>query len=324
MYFYLIGTDYKTMPFDAREELYRQRNAIIAFWAEQAPHRAAILTTCNRVEIYAFASTFSEAQMRINAFFRMFPKLSGKTSVTYGYQSIFKHMLRLACGLESQLLGEVQIFQQLETWQNQSGFAPELRLLIRKAIYQGKDIRSRCGLFILENNIATIVYSHMEKNLENTFRYNVLVLGTGKIAELFSAFRPAKARLYFAAHKNFAKAELLAQQAEGKAISLPETFEIALNADVLIGATSSPHFLLGFEDLAAIARLRTKPLYIYDLALPRDIEPKAATLPGVILHNLHTLRHLFEENNFRIKEKIRLAEYLCDQDMVAQEEEVYA
>lgn len=323
MYFYLIAADYKTVPFDSREELYRQRRAITAFWQQQASHQAAMLATCNRIEIYALAGNFSEAQMRINAFLRMFPELSGRALVIYGRQQVFRHLLRLACGIESQLQGEVQILQQLEAWYNQNSFEPGLKGLIRDAVYRAKDIRNRCGLFSPENNIAAIIYHDIERNLVNIFRYNVVVLGTGKIAELFSASRPQQARLYFAGHKNFSKAKLLAQQAEGKVISLPEAFEIASNADVLIGATSSPHFLLSSGDLSSIVRLRTRPLYIYDLALPRDIEPEAAMLPGVVLRNLDTLHYLFEENNFRIREKIKLAEYLCNQDRVAHEEMIY-
>lgn len=327
MIFYLIAADYKTASFEIREELYRQRRAITAFWAALAPQQSAVLTTCNRIEIYAVARNFSEARRQTSVFMKNFVGFSGNSRMVYAKESVFTHILRLACGLESQLQGELQIVEQLESWLCKGSFAQNLRGLFQRALNLSKEIRSRCGLDISRNNLATIVYSDIKKHLDNDGRYDIIILGTGKIAELFAEFRPENARLYFAAHRNFLKAKLLAQQAKAEAILLHE-IRVAnapvLAADILIGATSSPHQVLDFDDASRIIKLRKKPLYVYDLALPRDIDPRVAQLPGVILQNLDSLQLLFADENSRIKERIGLAEYLCGEAIKSHQEVAYA
>ena len=106
---------------------------------------------------------------------------------------------------------------------------------------------------------------------------------------------------------------MLAIQVEGQALRLEKISEIIETADVLISATASPHLVLNFHELTAFVRQRTKLLYVYDLALPRDIDSRCEGLPGVCLQNLETLRSAFETENVRIKDKINLARYLCEE-----------
>ena len=323
MIFYLISADHKTASFEMRENLYRQRRAIAAFWAQQQPQEGAVLVTCNRIEIYALASSLPEMQKKIGLFYERFPGFLENSVVVYDYQNIFMHLLRVASGLESQLQGELQIFEQLQAWQKQGGFVPALKELICSALDQSRQVRSRCGLNVSIFNLASIVYADIERHLGNAARYSIVILGTGKIAELFSNLRPQNALLYFAAHRNYSKAQQLAQKAGGKAISLNEIINIGAAVDVLIGATASSHSVLSLEDVSSIIKLRRKPLYVYDLAIPRDIEPRCVQLPGVILQNLDTLNRLFEEVSSRIKDKIGLAEYLCGEKIFAQQESLY-
>ena len=313
MIFYLIGADYKTATFETRESLYIQRKAIAAFWSDTLPRQAAVLITCNRIEIFALAGGVTEAKERLAQFFKRFPQFLGNSFVIFGYQAVCMHALRLATGLESQLQGELQIAGQLDDWYRQEGFPPALKSLIQSALSRGRQIRSRTGLDVSSNNIATIVYKDIQKRLGDNLQYNAVILGTGKIAELFSRFHPENARLIFAAHRNFSKAQLLAIQVEGQALRLEKISEIIETADVLISATASPHLVLNFHELAALVRQCTKLLYVYDLALPRDIDSRCEGLPGVCLQNLETLRSTFETENKRIKDKINLARYLCEE-----------
>lgn len=314
MIFYLIGADYKTTAFKIRESLYKQRKAIAAFWSDTLPRQAAVLITCNRIEIYALAGGMPEARERLARFFERFPQFLGNSFVIFGYQAVFMHALRLATGLESQLKGELEIAGQLDAWQGQESFPPVLKSLIQSALSRGKQIRSRSGLDISANNIALIVYKDIQKRLGDSIRYNVVILGTGKIAELFSQFHPENAWLIFAAYRNFSKAQLLAIQVKGEAVRLEKISEIIVTADVLISATASPHAVLNFDQLAVFARQRKKTLYVYDLAIPRDIDPRCEGLSGVYLQNLETLGRAFEVENERIKDKINLARYLCEED----------
>lgn len=314
MIFYLIAADYKTASLEARERLYRRKAAIAEFWETLSPQQAAMLITCNRIEIYAFAPDSGEARGNIRRFLGRFPEFNGNSSVFLGYTAIFTHAVRLAAGLESQLQGEPQILGQLETWLDKGLFATPLREMIAAAIAKGRDIRRRCGLSGATGSLAAMVYGDIARRLGNAGHHEIVILGTGKVAELFAASRPGNARLTFASHRNFSRAAALARRSEGNAIPLEEIARAASAADVLVGATASPHAVLGARAVAGFVASRAKALHIYDLSVPRSVDPCCASLPGVVLENLDTLRGLFAEENARVSENVRLAGYLCAEE----------
>lgn len=324
MTFYLIGADYKTLSLEAREALYKQRKSIIEFWAAHAFQQAAMLATCNRIEIYGVAKDYVDAERYIWLFRSRFPVFSVSGYAAFGERDVFKHALRVACGLESQLKGELEILQQLEAWCKHDSFPLAIRELIQKTICAGREIRHRAGLNLVRHNVATIVLDDITRNHVKDDDFEAVILGTGKIAELFSVFSPKQAHIYFAAHRNFSKAKLLAQAIGGEAISLKEMAHFIAKVDVVISATRSPHFVLGQNTIAQIILKREKPLYLYDLGIPRDIDPKAGLLPGVVLQNLDDLQPLFEEYNALIRNELNAAEYLCEEAIKSHQEAVYA
>jgi len=117
------------------------------------------------------------------------------------------------------------------------------------------------------------------------------------IAELFARYKPQGARLYFAAHKNILKARELAGQSQGHALALKDLPELLLKADVLVSATSSPHRIFSKDYFSRIAALRERELHIYDLALPRAVDPEAKNIDGIVLNNIDDLSGIFEKHN---------------------------
>jgi glutamyl-tRNA reductase len=207
----------------------------------------------------------------------------------------------------------MQIVHQLGHWLGEERFPWALRQLVLQAIVLSKDIRATSGLVQEEAAMARLVFTDLSKILSNLGRLEIVVAGTGKVAELFSLFHPAQAHLYFASGKNFAQAQLLAQRCQGTAISLPEVPGVLLAADVLIAATSSPHFVFSATSLSEIAAQRKKQLFIYDLALPRDVEPKAAGISGVLLKNLDHLKESYELLNRNLTLQLELAQSLIEE-----------
>ncbi len=214
--------------------------------------------------------------------------------------------------------------QQLERWSSQDCFLPLLKGLVEKALFLGRQIRQQSGLNQPGANIATLVFDDLIRNLGQDDILKILVLGTGKIAELLFLCRPQNVYFYFAGYRNFERAKFLAQQAGGQAIPLKEIDKVICKVDAIISATSSPHLLVYAKDLSVASCQREKPFLLYDLAIPRDIEPKAGKLPGVMLKNLDDLGAVFEEYNFSIRDKIKLAEYLCNEAIKATQEKIYA
>lgn len=310
MYFYLTGIDYKTAPLGALESVCRSRRRLSGFLAGYKLHETAMLRTCNRIEIYGVASNADEAFTRIKELSRAFPEFYSHAYTKYTEREVFCHALRLASGLESWLQGETAILRQLKSWRQQETFPSALAGLWDEVISLSEGIRQRSGLNLEADNIANIVFHDLNKRISPGVAIRAIVMGTGKIAELIAKYRPSRVSLDFVAHKNYLKAESLARESSGRAFLIKDLPRIINDADVLISATSSPHTLLYKADFASLGGNRERALYVYDLALPRDVEPGVRDIPFVSLQDLSDLSIVIAEYNKRNTEKINLASYL--------------
>lgn len=297
MNFFYLGIDHKTVPIDIREAAYGKRKEISAFWEDRASGQTAMLSTCNRFEIYGVAQDAFEAKARIDIFKSRFGKLFNSSYFIYGSDNVFRHLVRLAAGLESQIKGESQISAQLSSWAGQESFPEKLATMTYDALLLSHEIRSASGLKLHENNIATLLYEYILKMNDSDDLLNIVVAGTGNIARLFADYKPKETRLYFAAHKNIFKAHKLAEQSQGHALLLRDLPELLLKTDILISATSSPHRIFSKDYFSRIAALREKELRIYDLAVPRAVDPEAKNIDGIILNNIDDLSGIFEKYN---------------------------
>jgi len=286
MTFYLIGIDHKIAPIDIREAVYWKREKIAEFWADYTACRIAVFSTCNRMEIYGIAKNTPEAKEAVSIFKKRFSEYFADSYIIYGEKNIFRHLVRLAAGLESQIKGELQIFSQLGTWAGREDFPQALGRLVHEALLAGLEIRTRASLNRPENNIAALLYKNLLEHNQSDNLLNIAVVGTGKIAELLAHYKPQGTRLYFAAHKNIIKAQELARISQGTALWLKELPGLLLNADVLISASSCPHMVFNKNYFLKIAALRDRELYIYDLAVPRNVSPDVKSVNGVILKNI--------------------------------------
>lgn len=286
MSFYLIGIDHKKTPIGIREAAHWKRAEVAEFLSKLPAGRATILSTCSRFEIYGVTKDPFSAGVIVDLLKDKFRPLFNNAYAKYGQEKVFKHLVRLAAGLESQIRGELQIYSQLGAWAGQDDLPPKLAGLAHDALLAAHDVRMKNGFNKPDSNIAVFVYKKILSEIHPNKLLDIVVIGTGKIAELFAAYKPQGVRLYFAAHKNILKAEGLARKAQGKALFLKELPECLKTADVLISATASPHRVFDKNYFLKIAASRKQELYIYDLALPRDVAPVVKSIDGIILKNI--------------------------------------
>lgn len=311
MNFYLIGIDYLSASLKIREEISLRRKEILDFWQARKPRETAILSTCNRMEIYGVVKDLDGALMEISVFKQRFGGLFENAYIRFGKTEIFEHLLRLACGLESQLVGELQILQQLKAWSVQGLLPQPLSELLEQILPLAEDIRRQAGLNRGEINIVNIVLEDLKKRIGVKSAMEIIVVGTGKIAQLIALYRPKNIRLHFVSHKRRLQAQLLAERAGGEIREISDLPNLLLTVDSLISATSSPHFVISEKHFLMRSSKRQRPIYLYDLAIPRDIEPQVSHLPGVFLQNLNDLGPVFEQNNQLRQSEISLAKYLA-------------
>lgn len=311
MNFYLIGIDYKNTCLEIREEAFRLRKQIAGFWERFPDSCAAAFSTCNRLEIYLEDKDLIRLARRLDLFRESFAPLFKNAYLITRKKEIFSHFLRVATGLESQLRGEPQISQQLEYWRSQNALPEGLDKIAQEAIVAAARIREITGLNAKAHNLADIVLEDIRSEF-TSLPIKVIIAGTGKIAEAFSRKETSEIKLIFAAHKNYSRAKELAAQSGAQAVSLKEIPGLLSEAQVLISATSSPHFIFWKRDFRA-AGARDKKLFLYDLAFPRDIEPQATDTPAIVLKTPADLEEAFRRNNLRLRQELSFAEYLVRQ-----------
>lgn len=320
MHFYLIANTYNKTGLKLLDKFSRQRKALENFVGSNYSGRAGLFFTCNRIELYGVAQDRASALKDINLFACNFPALFERAEVKLGSEEVLRHFLSLACGLYSQLKGEIQILEQISAWVENRDNPQQLRDLWRKVLLLTRDIRREAGLSDQGLNVVDVIFKDIEKQVGLNKHLDIVILGTGKIALLIPAgfarndtIDINNVNFSFIAHKNFSKAQELAKRSGGQAFDWDVLDHLLIKADVLISATRSPHYVLSKDKLLNIVSKRKNKLLIYDLALPLDIDPEVATIEGIKLQNTEDLDVIFAELNAVNIDKIKLAEYLVEE-----------
>lgn len=315
MTFFSLGVNYKIIPYKKREALYRLRRVIEEYWKRKAPGSVSTLATCNRIEIHGIAHSEKWINSIIGDFLDKYPQFK-EAHIAYGRKEIFKRGLRLACGLESQLKGEYQILWQIEKWTKEEDFPGLLLALWENIIEVSKKIRKYAGLDKNRINIAILLFDEFEKHILLKRKKRVMVIGTGKIAELIACSSPKNVHLLFAARKNYARAKKLAQLAEGEALLFDEIPDKLIEVDAVISATSSVHYVLKPNHFKEALKKRKSLLYIYDIAVPSDVAPDVSLIPFIRVVTLDDLVEKFNQKDNSIFKQIEFAAELIEKEML--------
>jgi glutamyl-tRNA reductase len=307
-----VGLDHTTAGIELRERLAFASAEIpaalrqLANPAEAGLEQAAILSTCNRVELYAVTrvrASRTELTAWLARYHGLKPdELSGATYFHLG-GDVAHHLAATAAGMRSLVLGEAQILGQVRTALEQgllSGTAgPELRRLFDSAIAAARRVRSETAL---GRGVASIPQASVEfacKQLGTLTRSTVLLIGAGNIGEL-AAKQLLKRGVgeLLVLGRDQARAGQLAERYGGRAITSESLSEALTVSDVIISSSGAPRPILHRGELEpALARRGagvSRPLLLIDLAVPRDVDPAISAMPGVELHTIDDLEQVVQ------------------------------
>ncbi len=241
-----------------------------------------LLNTCNRVEWYSG-----------------YGNVSGEVA---------NHLFRVVSGLESTIIGETAIVNQVKTAYleaaKDSSLDKGLHKLFQTAFYVGKRVRHETGISRGAMSHSQAAVNLLFQQIDSPEKLNITVIGVNALNEKIIRFLVNKgAKTIFIGNRTYEKAKTLATRYNATALrfeSLPATLE---NTDVLISATSAPHFILKRENFRP-----KRKMYILDLAVPRDIEPEIGDLPGITLFDIEAVEKHIRQNIKIRTEKLRHAE----------------
>ncbi len=320
MELFVLGLSHKTAPIDVRErlavperELPRALEALgeVAELAERM-----FFTTCNRAEVYGVAEgPLAEAVKATRESLERYRHLdrSALAGALYTYDGAHavRHVFRVASSLDSMVIGEPQILGQVKTAytvaRSQQTTGIILNNLLEQAFHVAKRVRTETGIAAAAVSISSVAVELARKIFGDLEGRTVLILGAGEMAEL--ALRHLVddgVRSILVANRSHDRAVALAEQFHGRAVTYDTFRQEMLGADIVISSTSAPHLILKKEDLQAIIlERRHRPIFLIDIANPRDIDPGCNDVDNVYLYNIDDLQSVVSAN---LKERQREAE----------------
>jgi glutamyl-tRNA reductase len=305
----LLGANHRTAPLELREKLTLdearrddlfQRLANVRGLAE-----VAILSTCNRVEMYGVArdsNAWHEAEKHYCEVTGVEPVELPRFGLTHNGLDAARHLMEVSAGLDSQLVGETEILGQVKQAYKlaiQHGTAgPVLHRLFQKSFQAAKWVRTHTGIGIGQVSLGNIAADLARRIFGDLNQSSVMVVGSGKVgADVAKALRNRGAKALYVTSRTEERAARLAEAIEGQMLPFSEWTQQLHQCDVTILCTAAPSMILTKKQIAeAIARRPGRPLFFIDLAMPRDVESSAAKLPNVFLYTFDDLAGIANEN----------------------------
>lgn len=299
---FTLGINHRSAPLAIREQVCFQPKQLPQVLAElidtPAIHEAAILSTCNRTELYCLTTAPECLALWLASHHGLEPDRIRPYLYTLPQEQVIPHAFRVACGLDSMVLGEPQILGQMKeavrAAEEAGSLGPHLHKLFQHAFHVAKEVRSTTavGANVVSMAAACVHLSqaHVGTSLD---QQRVMFVGSGEMIELCAThfFRQQPARITFVC-RHPESATAIARRVGGHLVPLCELEAQLTQHDILISCTASPQPLLTLarvqKALAAEAKHRP-PLLMIDLAVPRDIEPAIGTLPAITLYSIDDL-----------------------------------
>ena len=261
---------------------------------------AVVLSTCNRVEFYVVTRLEPQrAFVELTEFFKRthdyHEALAGELYQLAEPQSV-EHLFKVACGLDSMVLGETEILGQLKKAYDlalQHGHTGgRLNKAFQRAFNVAKHIRTETNIQRGATSVAAVAVELAEKIFNSLEQRRVMVIGAGDTSEKAArALLSRGAKSIIVSNRSHERAEALAQELGGRAIRFEEWAEEFAGIDIVVSSTSAPHYVLDRARLEPLMALRgNAPLLLIDIAVPRDIDPEVNLLDGVYLYNVDDLQ----------------------------------
>lgn len=328
----VLGVDHRSAPASIREAVAfdgpKSAEGLDALKRTFPGTEFVVLSTCNRVEVYAASDP--ERLPEPAALGRFLAEFHGQPHeglaahlLSYGDEGAINHLFRVAASLESLVLGEGQILGQVKdafrAAKERDAAGPILHTLFEHAIRVGKKVREETGMDQGKLSIASVAVD-VAKGVFDTFGdKTMLVIGAGKMGELtlqhLKELRPGR---ILVTNRNLERARTAAERWGGRAVPFDELFAALKEADVVISTTAAEEPIVTYEQYARIQRARRNRLaLILDIAIPRDFDPKIGGLPQVWLWNVDDLRAQAENNRARREKGIDPALAIIERETAA-------
>ncbi|MFC4306134.1 glutamyl-tRNA reductase [Cohnella boryungensis] len=332
MHLIVVGLNYRTAPVEIRERFaLSDREMPLALQALRQTTgilEGVIVATCNRTEIYAVVDRLHLCGHYIRSFMEQWFGIPRQqfNSHLYMYEDdrAVEHLFRVSCGLDSMIIGETQILGQVRDAfllsQEHQATGTIFNRLFKQAITLAKRAHSDTSI---GENAVSVSYAAVELGKRIFGRFDdkkVMIVGAGKMSELTAQHLHANgAKEVFVVNRTLEKAAELASKFQGIAMTLEQALERLSEMDIVISSTGAERFVITRRHIEeAMLSRKKKPLFLIDIAVPRDIEPSSGDMPNVFLYDIDDLEGIVETNLAKRRKEAEIIE-----EMIELEQEAY-
>jgi glutamyl-tRNA reductase len=326
-----LGLSHHTAPAEVRERHAfapsRMAEALVALCDYEAVGEAAMLSTCGRLEIYAELEDPELGILQLKQFLTGFGHAGLGYDIEPYLYTLFgdaagEHLLRVATGLDSMLIGEAEILGQVKNAylqaQRARSLGSSLHRLFREAIKAGRAARSQTTIGDDSVSIATAAIAMAKEHVGSLREKTIVLVGAGRMGEV--AARRLKlegANDVIVLNRSYDRARALVRRLGiGRAAALTAMNDVLAAADVVVTSTGAPHFMLTPEHIEHTMSARTnRPLFLIDIAVPRDVDPDVAQIPGVRIADIDQLAATVDLTLERRREAIPFVEEIITEHL---------
>jgi glutamyl-tRNA reductase len=325
----LTGVSHKTAPVAVREGLAFRPEALPAALAEikacDGISEAMILSTCNRVEITVAAEDSSDPQSIVDAFLERQKAVAAadieQHLYRYNGRDAIHHLFRVAASLDSMVLGEPQILGQLKTAyaaaRECGAVCGWLDGILTRAFSVAKRVRSETGIGQMAVSVSYAAVELARKIFGSLSNRTVMIAGAGKMSELAARhLHRSGASRVLVTNRTYEHAVELAALFHGTPVEYTKFLSTLPEADILIASSAAPHYLVHKDEMQrVIAARRNKPMFLIDIAVPRNIEPSVNEIDNVFLYDIDDLHEVVSANVSERRKEAEHAEELVSAEV---------
>jgi glutamyl-tRNA reductase len=307
MNLFVVGLSYRTAPVEVREKLAVSPGLVRCFGCRLKLagelREVVLLSTCNRVEVYGVSD---RCNLNLPRLFQHLAKEHFDFApflYVHRGQAAVEHLFSVGAGLDSMVIGETEITGQVkqayQTAQAAGLTGPVTNRLFQTALQTVKSIRSETAIGRGATSVGSVAVELAERIFDRDLSSKtVLIIGAGKMGEACVKHLAKKgARAVLVCNRSLEKATALAGEFGGEAIPLDGLLNAMKRADIVVSSTGSPETILGRKDIQPVMSVRrNEPLFLIDIAVPRDIASDVQSVPNVYLYNVDHLEQIVREN----------------------------
>ncbi|PQJ27514.1 glutamyl-tRNA reductase [Rubritalea profundi] len=323
-----LGLNHQTAPVDVRE-----RFAVSADLLGEASkdltekpgiEEVVVLSTCNRMEVYALTSEISVAEQSIKQYLagdRPFDERDANHFYKKVDNDTARHLCRVVSGLDSMVLGETEIFGQVKQAYTQALEAAAtggtLNKLFQKSFSVGKKVRTQTSIQGGQTSVGSVAVDLAEKIFGHLKYSEVLVIGAGEMSYITAQRMMERgAKKIYVVNRSLENAQKLAEKMGGEAVSFDDWERVLAKVDVVVSSTGATEPVVRPEHVESVrGKRKYRPLFMIDIAMPRDIDPDVGKIEEVYVYDLDTLKLQADENRAKRHEQVQACEKIIENEV---------